>query len=162
MSMPAVLADRDLYESGSWKREDLLTGQPRPRLRVVHGGSRSPGSELAHWIVNILERLQALAALGPNWDTYGAPPVDRELIPEVLQFLASSWGSGGLPLPAIVPTSTGGFQVEWSSGGLEVEVEWKRIGSDPTVLLCDENTGEEWEGSCLDEKFSLALERLRA
>jgi hypothetical protein len=68
--------------------------------------------------------LDELSRLGPNWDGYGAPPIDRGITAAAKQFIRD------LPpnlvyRPRVVPMSTGGLQFEWHQGPkiLELELE---------------------------------------
>jgi hypothetical protein len=48
------------------------------------------------------------------------------------------------PAPSVVPTSSGGLQLEWHTGGIDLEVEFvstSRIWG----LFEDRVTGEKWE-----------------
>ena len=62
-----------------------------------------------------------LAALKANWDSYGAPPITPAAI-ETAKWLHSHW-----PTASVVPTPTGGVQLETEA--LEIE-----IGADGLVV----------------------------
>jgi len=64
---------------------------------------------------------EKLAALKANWDTYGAPPITPAAI-ETAKWLHSHW-----PTASVVPTPTGGVQLETEA--LEIE-----IGADGLVV----------------------------
>lgn len=80
---------------------------------------RSSASRQAHrtrWVPD----LWSLLRLEPGWDSYGASAVEAHAVVAALAFL------GRLPLqsaPSLVPTSRGGIQLEWHTGGVDVEIE---------------------------------------
>lgn len=56
-----------------------------------------------------------LRALEDNWDTYGAPVIDEVSIRRAEEFLHAV---------NIVPTNTGGVNLEWAIEGIELEIEF--------------------------------------
>ncbi len=56
------------------------------------------------------DRLDKIAALGPNWDSYGALPIDPRAVAEARRLLRD-W-PGDLPWP--VPTTKGGVALEFN------------------------------------------------
>ena len=78
--------------------------------------------EAAGWKAIAKTRLAELLALENNWDSYGARTISVDLARtalDLLEFLMSS----SVPLPDIVPTSSGGLQLEWHIGSRHFEVE---------------------------------------
>lgn len=69
-------------------------------------------------------RIDSLAALEQNWNSYGAPPPTLEAL-RVLRCLH------------VMPTNDGGVQIEWHCNGQDVEIE---VG--PNGLL----DGMWWQG----------------
>lgn len=69
-----------------------------------------------------LNRIRDLAALGPNWDSYGARPLQRDAIVHAIRLLAVVMQSH-VSSPEIVPTSSGGLQLEWHRNGAVLEME---------------------------------------
>lgn len=63
-----------------------------------------------------------LATLEKNWDTYGGLPIDPDHIRAARFILDNVMVNDSLP-PSVAPTSKGGVQLEWSGGGMEVEIE---------------------------------------
>jgi hypothetical protein len=57
------------------------------------------------------DRLDKIAALEPNWDSYGALSIDPRAVAEVRSFL-KKWPKGWSK-PFIVPTTSGGIALEW-------------------------------------------------
>lgn len=67
-----------------------------------------------------VKRLESLAELEQDWNSYGALPIEPGVIARALEALRGLTG----PLPYICPTPTGGVNFEWpevASRGLEVE-----------------------------------------
>lgn len=103
----------------------------------------------------IRQRLDALAALQQDWDTYGAPPIDRRSL-EAAESLtlrgarALERHGRALPSPFIAPTTQGTVQLEWQveARALEVEVfTGDRYGyylADSTANLEDEAECGSW------------------
>jgi len=67
--------------------------------------------------------LDEVAALPPNWDTYGSPSIHRRAL-EAARRLLRIGEAEGLPEPHIVPISGGGLQLEWytPTHGLELVI----------------------------------------
>jgi len=102
-----------------------------------------------------LDCIVGLMELAPNWDSFGAQPIDPACILESIKLLLSVTNEN-TPLPSVVPTSQGGVQLEWHTNGVDLEVE---VHSPPRFSAsCEElDTGreEEWV-------FSADLTRLMA
>lgn len=65
------------------------------------------------------QRLDELGNLPPNWDSYGAPEIDKKCIDRARRFF---------DFMSIVPCSDGGVQVEVHGGGVDMEIEFKPNG----------------------------------
>jgi hypothetical protein len=95
------------------------------------------------WVLPVVNAIGRLLSLPPNWDSYGAPPVDPKHVDAALKLLADVMRDD-TPPPAVVPTSRGGVQIEWHTKGVDLEVELVT----PTRLqgICeDHRTGVAWE-----------------
>lgn len=138
--MPSVLEpDQNLSDREVWSVEDhvipaasactefdALPGFLYPQQhRRVHLG-RGYGIEIPPnappWIFQVLPRLKHLLTLGPNWDSYGARPIEPMAVFEAIYFLHAAMPCQGQP-PQIVPTVSGGLQLEWHTGVADLEVE---------------------------------------
>jgi hypothetical protein len=73
--------------------------------------------------------IDRLATLEPNWDSYGAPPVDRKILQAARQFI-SRLESHTVVEPRVVPLSSGAIQFEWHKGQRILELEVV----DPTTI----------------------------
>lgn len=78
--------------------------------------------EAASWSRSARDRVQALARLEENWNTYGSPAISPEAVSEALKLLTDI-ARLGMPEPKIVPVSGGGLQMEWANGRSEIEIE---------------------------------------
>jgi hypothetical protein len=97
------------------------------------------------WLKQTLESLPKLLNLPPNWDGYGALPIDSRCAEFALSILIQIMGDT-TPPPSVVPTVSGGVQLEWHMKGIDLEVEV----SSPTqgsYYVFDHRTGCEQEGS---------------
>ena len=64
-----------------------------------------------------LAEIEALRNLGPSWDSYGAPPINRAAINKAVDLkrgLSGRW--------SVVPCSDGGVQLEQHDGGFDIEI----------------------------------------
>lgn len=103
--------------------QGLLTGN-RPQARLMaDGGIVVEGLvSFPEWLKQFAERLQALAGLPENWDSYGARRVDVASILATLNVLLVTMRDG-VPAPSIVPTPRGGLQIEWHTRGIDLEID---------------------------------------
>jgi hypothetical protein len=91
------------------------------------------------WLYPVLHRLQHLAKLDENWDSYGGlPPTDKSIF-VTLAVLAHvlRYESGA---PMIFPLAEGGVQVEWHRGGEELEIRAAADGA-ISAFRFDERAG---------------------
>lgn len=78
------------------------------------------------WLPSIVGQLQELADFPEDWDSYGAPMIDRNCIEGALQLLANLIDpdrAPSTPVPSVVPTSTGTVLLEWHTNGIDLEIE---------------------------------------
>lgn len=104
--------------------------------------------------IDAIAAICKLGELSPNWDSYGALPIDRQcLVTAILLWLTSARPQ--TPPPAVVPTIRGGVQLEWHRGGIDLEIE---IRSPRQIRLSWENavTGESSE-QLLSSDFAPAV-----
>lgn len=92
-------------------------------------------------------KLETLTELGDSWDSHGARRISVATVLEALQLLAGLYALG-LPAPTIVPTSSGGIQLEWRVRDLELELSLEPRGR-MLVLFDDASRGEGWERELL-------------
>lgn len=70
----------------------------------------------------ILDDLQRLLHLQPNWDGYGAQRPAFDAIHVAWQ-IAGEMAKNRVPLPSVVPTRKGGVQLEWHTPTINLEWE---------------------------------------
>jgi len=100
------------------------------------------------------QRLDELARLGEDWDSYGGKPPTAIAIStahDLLAGIAERWtGSDPDLLWAMAPLSDGGVQLEWRAGVGAIEVEIDPTGrlsylverDEATTVLLEHGTGE--------------------
>ena len=112
---------------------------PLPHGNLVLALRGSPPA----WVEPTLKTLGQLVLLRPGWDSYGARPVDPARAWAVWPLLTSVMREDSPP-PAVVPTGRGGVQLEWHTGGVDIEVEVTATGL-VDVSCEDPTTGETWD-----------------
>lgn len=69
-----------------------------------------------------LSRIKSFGKLGYNWDFYGAEsisPISAYFAVSFLDFFVRQ----NILIPAVVPTTKGGIQLEWHTRGIDCEIE---------------------------------------
>jgi len=74
------------------------------------------------WFGQVFERLVALFALSPGWDSYGAVAPRPDAIEAAFDLLLQL-SSPAMPEPQVVPLASGGVQLEWHQPAIELEIE---------------------------------------
>ena len=95
------------------------------------------------WLYSVLDKLQSIALLPPDWDSYGGAPLTFDAALASLKFLAKYLSESAME-PSVVPSSTGGIQLEWHRHAGDLEVSFSPDGS-YTVFFMDAVSGSEWE-----------------
>ncbi len=94
------------------------------------------------WSTQIEEDIQTLLSLPEGWDSHGARHVDPDIAEAAIQLLREV-SQLTTPPPAVVPTVRGGIQIEWHTGGIDLEIEF----TSPTRMhVAYEKGEEEYEG----------------
>lgn len=112
--------------------------------------------ELPVWFPNAMGRFAEILALGQDWDSYGAQPINHAVVEAACWFLLSKTEEK-TPEPSIVPMNNGGVQLEWHEKGIDLEIAirvpglweicfedsilknaWERILEYPAVGVLDE------------------------
>jgi len=84
--------------------------------------------DAAPWVLDALNKIAALADLGPNWDGYGSPRIDSRAIAAARRFVASV-AFDSLLAPHIVPVLGGSVGLHWRCGGRELEFTFQPDGA---------------------------------
>ena len=125
------------HQNFPWQIQHVVDNPYRAPIVVRITGA------LPRWIVPITDRLTHLSKLRQNWDSYGASPVSTQAITFAIQVLNEIMAES-TPLPAIVPTTDGGVQLEWHLAGIDLEVEVSGDGI-LSVLCEDAAEQQQWE-----------------
>jgi hypothetical protein len=113
-----------------------------------------------------IKRLDELAQLGANWDSYGAHPISPDALAMAYLVLATTSAHLGYRVGSkvrpdvIVPVADGGVQLEWRGPGGLIEVS---VGPDESLgyLLIRNKAGEQTTEERDDVPFSV-IQRLIA
>jgi len=107
--------------------------------------------------------VRAIAALPADWDSYGAPSIDAEVL-AMAERLMLDLVEQNVDLPSLVPTSRGGVALEWHRPSMEFSLELQptRPGlAAGSFFFSDDTSGEEWE-SDIDEVDMARVQRALA
>jgi hypothetical protein len=104
----------------------------------IEGAECVPG-----WLARVAEAIERLADLPENWNSYTASPVQLPAVTRSLELLRRIMPDDAAP-PDVRPTADGGIQFEWTTPGMDVELEVTPEGRTLAVVE-DLRTGEEWE-----------------
>ena len=100
-----------------------------------------------------------IQCLPENWDSYGAPVVKNELVQKALYLLGLVMEQNS-PVPAVVPLSDGGVQLEWHRRKQDLEIVFT-ADRQPHYFYRNLETAEESEGSAKDvSKLILLLKNI--
>ena len=78
---------------------------------------------VSKWIDETFFNLSKLSDLPRNWDDYGAQKVHSANLATAIRIVHEMAVFGVDYPPTIVPTVTGGVQLEWTSTGFTIELE---------------------------------------
>jgi hypothetical protein len=88
----------------------------------------------------VRRRLAVLERLQPNWDSYGGAPVSALAIEAVIRLFDLR---PYVREPFIAPVASGGLQLEWAVGDVEIEVEFDRDGGVSVLWTAPDEQSEE-------------------
>ena len=111
-SVQETLSGRQLLSS-------TVIGSGRSVGRLTLVGPLGRGS--VPWALPTARALSALTELPAGWNSYSAPPVDRQTAVAAFELLARIM-LRDTPGPAIVPTVRGGVQFEWHTPEFDLEI----------------------------------------
>ena len=92
-----------------------------------------PQLTVSPWIAHVFDSVQMLLHLTEDWDSHGANPLAIKSIENLIILLPQGipWD---VPAPSVVPTVSGGIQLEWHRQGIDLEIEIP-----PSGRLCSAN-----------------------
>ncbi|OWY02317.1 hypothetical protein [Thioclava sp. IC9] len=114
------------------------------------------------WSEDADQRIRALMSLEAGWDGHGAEPV-RGHVGHYAIGLLNSISDANTAAPTIVPTTSGGLQLEWHANNIDIEIEIE-VPYSETLFIEYLDDGEmierpfEWK----DPDFSKALKLVSA
>jgi len=124
--------------------------QPAPTIRKRTYYSRGQtwviewqdyGRQLPAWFDALAQGFVDLLTLPPDWDSYGAGPIDPVLVNTGMNFINGLLGPAS-PAPRVVPLSSGGLQMDWHRGSVDLEVVFDR-GEVPFFYYRNRTNNEE-------------------
>ena len=77
----------------------------------------------AEWFESCVARLQEVAELGENWDSYGAGPVKNVAVHYAHRFLARLIHTQAIERPTITATPAGHVAFSWSDDARSIDLE---------------------------------------
>jgi hypothetical protein len=94
------------------------TSQELPERPDPPGGQAKP-----EWLSQTESALQGLLRLPSGWDSYGAHPINPDIVHAANRLLREI-ARRDTPQPVVVPTVRGGVQIEWHTGGIDLEIDF--------------------------------------
>ena len=116
-----------------WRTQQKMEVSAEPKFLIKIDGI--PPS----WLSDAVKALNSLLALADNWDSYDARRIRPETAFAAIQVLHSVMKEK-TPLPSIVPTPSGGIQLEWHRFGIDLEVDITPSGN--YSISYEDETGE--------------------
>ena len=130
--------------------------QTPPRRSARPVSARTVDSQRLRALRSTIDRLRGL---GDNWDSYGGKCPTVEAARDAID-LARVAEALGAPAPSVVPSPSGGFQLEWYVGPFELEVDC--LGDDRYVAVFDDNaSGESWDAELGSGNLERVVKALR-
>lgn len=108
------------------------------------------GREVPEWINDLVSRIDALRALGPNWDSYGASPVNITTIVHAQDIARKLAGFVGVTRPVLSPGPNGEVGFSWDTGKWSLDASIDVEGMITYVYL--EEAGREVESRTRDPR----------
>ena len=110
------------------------------------------------WLRPVLQEIEVAAALGEDWDGYGAGQIRTDVLWYALRLLQSVMED--FPAPHVTPMSHEGVLLEWLSDGVRLEIEIEDAG-EACISYENQKSGidDSWE---VRSDFSSLLGPLRA
>ncbi len=123
LNSSASVTDRPLQDAGTIDEEEVR------RFRMPGGDLIAPPTTSDQpWFKYALPKLFSFLDYPHNWDTYGAQPIHPKAIENALSLLGRIMRND-TPIPYCIPTCRGHVQLEWSTRGVDLEIEVFRDGT---------------------------------
>lgn len=126
-----------------------LSLESLPDDRVAFARSQTPDvrigvSEqpvLPQWVERVMDQVRDLSTLKPGWDTYQGAPVKARVLESALTILSGIMPPSA-PAPELVPTASGGIDVEWQIESADLSIQIRPY-KDPIAYFSSADV--EWE-----------------
>jgi hypothetical protein len=99
---------------------------------------------LPSWVGGTIEAIVSKLLLAPDWDSYGASEVSPEAVEQAIKLLLNTVCED-TTVPWVVPTSSGGIQLEWHTDEADLEVEVNGVNRG-LIYWRSRRDNQEWEG----------------
>ena len=94
------------------------------------------------WLGRVKKRLTDLTQLPPNWDSYGAAPVDPRVV-KIAEGLIEWFAIDDMPPLDLFATSDGGVQLEWHLRRVNAEINIS-LSDGTSIYFQDLKAGDPW------------------
>jgi hypothetical protein len=122
------LSDELFKSEFSWESNAASITGPRDSALVYqldrYRSKLQQRGAVSHWQAQVLNKVLQLIDLPANWDSYGGKPVRHDTALFAMLVLENIM-QADTPLPDLVPTGSGGLQLEWHEHGVELEINVK-------------------------------------
>jgi hypothetical protein len=164
---------RQRISDDDWENRDLTNGV-RPLSAVGYGALTGQTTlpfldgkllvtcdgPMPAWLPAVVAKLDELANLPPNWNSYRATRMRRPSMLAALQLLLAVMHDN-TPSPAVVPTNRGTILLEWHKRGVDLEIDV--LGPDRFHVVAEvaaEGTEQEFEAQADLTDIACLIERL--
>ena len=120
--------------------------QPRPEIHVR--------GAIPQWWADVEPRVGELLQLRAGWDPRGSSPISREDLEDALEFLSRVMRPD-TRAPWVGPLASGGVELVWRAGNVEVEAIFDRARGECELLV---SVGDNESEAPIDEAESLFAE----
>jgi hypothetical protein len=105
----------------STARANTASAEPATSVQFLNFQRAYMEATSAKWPMNVLAKLTSLLELKPGWDSYNAasPRHDAAMFAAVV---LQNVMTPGTPEPSVLPSSSGGIQLEWHDKGIDLEI----------------------------------------
>lgn len=113
------------------QRPWVMTIKPEPQTVELDTGLRAdirltmpltPYSKIPTKLALLVERIKSFEALGADWDSYAARPLDDRAVRAAMELIVDAERTCCAP-DALVPLSSGGIGLRWTRGNVELEID---------------------------------------
>ena len=88
-------------------------------------------------------RIESFLRLPEDWDSYGSNAINVSEATRAIELLVDFFARGA-PAPWVGPATRGGILIEWSTRGIDLELQVLPSGRLEGAFT-DEESGDEWE-----------------